>query len=82
MKFISRVEQDISLVRCAHTRNKFHISSQPCNILYVSLYIYILIILSKIKKCVSMTQEIVTIVTDYKKYTVFNKGISKWNCIV
>ena len=41
MKFISRAKQDISLVRFAHswdilfnTRNKFHISAQPCNILY------------------------------------------------
>ena len=41
-KFISRVEQDISLVRFAHlrdilvnTRNKFHISSHPGIILYL-----------------------------------------------
>ena len=46
MKFISRAEQDISLVRFAHswdilfnTRNKFHISAQPCNILYLILHI-------------------------------------------
>ena len=44
--FISCVEQDISLVRFAYswdilfnTRNKFHISAQPCNILYL-LYIF------------------------------------------
>ena len=41
MKFISRVQQDISLVRFAHlwdivvnTRNKFLISSHPCIILH------------------------------------------------
>ncbi len=42
MKFVSRAEQDIPLVRFAHlrdilfsTRNKFHISAQPRNILYI-----------------------------------------------
>ena len=41
-EIISRVEQDISLVRFAHSwdildnaRNKFHISAHPCIILYV-----------------------------------------------
>ena len=41
-EIISRVEQDISLVRFAHscnilvnTRNKFHISAQTCIILYI-----------------------------------------------
>ena len=41
-KFISRVENDIALVRCAHsldiifnTRNKFRISAHPCIILYI-----------------------------------------------
>ena len=41
-RFISRVEHDISLVRCAHsldimfnTRNKFSISVHPCIILYL-----------------------------------------------
>jgi hypothetical protein len=40
--FISRVEHDISLVRCAHsrdimfnTRNKYGISAHPCIILYL-----------------------------------------------
>ena len=41
MKFISRVEQDISLVRYpvqhVYTRNKFHISAHPCIILYLIL---------------------------------------------
>ena len=47
MKFISRAEQDIPLVRFAHsrdilfnTRNKFHISAQPCNILYIFTALY------------------------------------------
>ena len=46
-EIISRVEQDISLVRFAHswdilfnTRNKFHISAYPCIILYILFYIY------------------------------------------
>ena len=41
-EIISRVEQDILLVRFAHsrdilvnTRNKFHISAHPCIILYL-----------------------------------------------
>jgi hypothetical protein len=41
-RFISRVEHDISLVRCAHswdtmfnTRNKSGISAHPCIILYI-----------------------------------------------
>ena len=41
-EIISRVVQDISLVRYAHswdilinTRNKFHISAHPCIILYL-----------------------------------------------
>ena len=43
MKFISSVEQDISQVSEANkwdillsTRNKFHISKHPCNILFIS----------------------------------------------
>jgi hypothetical protein len=43
MKFISSVEQDISRVSEANewdillsTRNKFHISKHPCNILFIS----------------------------------------------
>ena len=43
LEFTSRVEQDISLVRFAHswdilanTRNKFHISAHPCIILYLT----------------------------------------------
>ncbi len=48
MKFISHAEQDISLVHFAHscdilfnvnTRNKCHISAQPCNILYILMFI-------------------------------------------
>ena len=42
-RFISRVEHDISLVRCAHswdimfnTRNKSGISAHPCIILYIT----------------------------------------------
>jgi hypothetical protein len=42
-RFISRVEHDISLVRCAHsgdimfnTRNKSGISAHPCIILYIN----------------------------------------------
>ena len=41
-EIISRVEQDMSLVRFAHswdilvnTRHKFHISKHPCIILYI-----------------------------------------------
>ena len=42
--FISRVEHDLSLVRCAYsfadimfnTRNKYAISAQPCIILYLA----------------------------------------------
>ena len=34
MKFISRAEQEISL-DLFNTRNKFHISAQPCNIPYI-----------------------------------------------
>ena len=41
-EIISRVEQDISLVRFAHSwdilvniRNKFHISAHPCIFLYL-----------------------------------------------
>ena len=46
-EIISRVEQDISLVRFAHScmrcpgkhsRNKFHISARPCIILDVYIY--------------------------------------------
>ena len=44
-EIISRVEQDISLVRFAHswdilgnTRSKFHISAHPCIILYLILF--------------------------------------------
>jgi hypothetical protein len=44
-RFISRVEHDISLVRCAHswdimfnTRNKSGISAHPCIILYIPIY--------------------------------------------
>ena len=43
MKYISSVEQDISRVSEANewdillsTRNKFHISKHPCNILFIS----------------------------------------------
>ena len=50
-EIISRVEQDISLIRFAHswdilinTRNKFHISARPCIILYFSYYDLLLII--------------------------------------
>jgi hypothetical protein len=46
-RFISRVEHDISLVRCAHswdimfnTRNKSGISAHPCIILYLSQTIF------------------------------------------
>ena len=46
MKFISSVEQDISRVSEANewdillsTRNKFHISKHPCNILFISEYV-------------------------------------------
>ena len=49
-EIISRVEQDISLGRFAHTReiswsgnsrNKFHISAHPCIILYLNpMYYY------------------------------------------
>ena len=42
VKFISRVEQDISFVRFAHSwnihlviRNIFHITAHPCTILYL-----------------------------------------------
>jgi hypothetical protein len=52
-RFISRVEHDISLVRCAHswdimfnTRNKSGISAHPCIIL--SLYIYIVVLPRKV----------------------------------
>ena len=44
-EIISRVEQDISLVRFAHfkdilvnTRNILHISAHPCIILYIIIY--------------------------------------------
>ena len=47
-EIISRVEQDISLVRFAHssdilvnTRNKFQISAHPCIILYLLLLYYV-----------------------------------------
>ena len=53
-EIISRVEQDISLVRFAHswdilvnTQNKFHISAHPCIILYTynMIFIYLWVII-------------------------------------
>ena len=48
MKFISRVEQDISLVCFAlswdilvNTRNKFHISAHPCILHLLKWFYYI-----------------------------------------
>ena len=50
-EIISRVEQDISLVRFAHlwdilvnTRNKFHISAHPCIILYLLMKQHIIFV--------------------------------------
>ena len=50
----SRVEQDISLVRFAHswdilvnTRNKFHISTHPCIILYLMNEYYMINLLTE-----------------------------------
>ena len=46
-EIISRVEQDISLVRFANswdifnTRNKFHISAYPCISLYLILILHL-----------------------------------------